>query len=354
MVDLDTRSASILKYIIKMSEPVTAAVIARNTGLSLRAVHYRMRRISAWLHESGVELKNKPNYGVLVLASNEKKEQLFKIVNLSSYYSQIERIYLILFKLITSDEPLIIKYFEVLLSTSRSTIVKDMEKSKEWLGDHGLILKSKPNFGFWVEGDESDIREGLLSCILNSAKEIGFHDELMCVCFAGGLSVLPHHNIVKEITNLFHCVDFRYLNSLLNTVIDLKLSDRAQFHFILRLGLMINRLKKSNGIRKIPSGLGDLKQLNEYFWSEFICRKIAEKFQIQINIEEITSITRFLIDAQISRPVKDKLSNFEIPNDLNKELIDMTDSFLCHIGCSHGFQLSHQERWSPHQPHNTG
>jgi transcriptional antiterminator/mannitol/fructose-specific phosphotransferase system IIA component (Ntr-type) len=331
MADIDSRSASILKYLTELSTPVSSDIIARQVGLTPRAVRYRMPKISAWLEEAGAELVNKPRYGIFIRASMQKKNQLHNQVSFSSFYSREERIYLILLKLLSSEEAVIIKQFEVLLSVSRSTIVQDISRAEEWLEDHGLKLLSKQNRGFWVEGDEADFREAILSCVLNGARDIGFQDDLMCFSFADSTAALPSHEFALSIKCLFQPVDFKYFNLLLNTVIDIQLSDRAQFHFILRLAIMLIRLKKRKPIRVIPSGLGDLKQLNEYYWTEFLCRKVAERFQLIINLEEITYITRFLIDAQVIRPLKMISDKSEKIEEFDKELICIIDSFLCQV-----------------------
>lgn len=331
MSDIDSRSASILKYLTELSTPVSADEIARQVGLTPRAVHYRMPQISDWLEDAGAELVYKPRYGVFIRASLEKKNQLRNQISFSSYFSREERVYLILLKLLSNEEPVIIKQFEILLSVSRSTIVLDMNRAKEWLENHEIKLLSKPNWGFWVDGEEADYREALLSCILNGARDIGFQDDLMCFSFADSTATLPPHDFTQSIGRLFQEIDINYLNLLLNTVIDIQLSDRAQFHFILRLAIMIIRLKKRKPTHIVSSGLGDLKQHNEYYWSEFICRKLAERFQLAINLEEITYITRFLIDAQVIRPLRIISENSEKAEEFDKELISIIDSFLCQV-----------------------
>jgi mannitol operon transcriptional antiterminator len=331
MADIDSRSALILKYLTDLTNPVSAEVIARQVGLTSRAVRYRMPQISAWLEEAGAVLINKPRYGVFVSASRELKNRLHNKVGCSAYFSKEERVYLILFQLLSKAEPVIIKQLEVLLSVSRSTIVQDIIKVEEWLEDHGVALMSKPNHGFWVEGDEADYRDALLSCMLNGSRDIGFQDELMCYCFADNMSLLPAHEFSQEISRFFNFVDFKYINQLLNTVIDIQLSDRAQFHLILRLAIMVTRLLKQETINMIPSGLGDLKQQNEYYWSEFICRKIAEQFQILINLEEVTVVTRFLLDAQVVRPINAILKKAENNEEFDKDLMNIIDAFLCQV-----------------------
>src|SRR4030065_1575315 len=181
MADIDSRSAAILRFLTKSTSPVSSEEISRQVGLTPRAVRYRIPQISAWLRNAGAEFVHKPRYGVFINASTERKEKLYgQVISHAFFYSPNDRIYLILLTLLSKTEPVIIKQLVSLLSVSRSTIVQDLHGAEEWLQDHGLRLASKPNRGFWVEGEEADYREALLSCVLNGARDIGFQDELLC------------------------------------------------------------------------------------------------------------------------------------------------------------------------------
>ncbi|HUV16054.1 MAG TPA: PTS sugar transporter subunit IIA [Pelolinea sp.] len=330
-MEINSRAAQILDFLLGQANPVSAEEIGRQLKLTPRAVRYRMPQIAALLNEFTVEVINKPRIGIQIIAGEQVKSLIKSKINLSTYYSKSEREYIILFLLLSASTPVIIKQIEYLLSVARSTISKDIKNLKEWVKDYGLVISSKPNYGFWMEGDESDFREALLSCVLTGAKAFGFQDEFLCYCFADYQIYLPPNEFSRQVSEYFSNIDFLFINQLLNTIIDIQLTDRTQFHFILRLAIMLKRLSSGNLISAIPKGLGDLKQLHEYYWSEFIFRKISEKYQIPGGLEEISWITEFLIDAQANRPVESIKEGLDQNALFKEDLVRMVNTFLCRV-----------------------
>lgn len=331
MRELDSKAAHVLNYLSTLNTPVSAGKVAEHIGLTPRSIHYRLPQIAAWVGDYGLKLVVKPHFGLFIEGPPEKKRQIKKYITSNIYFSPVERIYIILLQLLSSSDATIINQLAFLLSVSRSTIAKDFNRVEVWLSDHGLTLKSKPNYGFWIEGKENDFRDAILSCMINGSHEFGIHNEFMRFCFADAEKEVFKDSFGKLISDYFKPVDLHYLNNLLNTIIDIRLSDRAQFFLILHLAIQIVRLQSGKSLNTICPGLGDLKQLHEFYWSEFIASKISETLKSSLGIEEISYITRYLRDAQAIRPMFCDSSSLQNIDESDRILIGAVDSFLCQL-----------------------
>lgn len=328
MMEIDSRTALILQFLSEQSQPASAQKIASHTGLSVRTVHYRLPQLRLLLEDLNIPLVIKPGTGIYLDSPLNQKKKLVHDLKPVTVYSPSEREYLILMQLLIADEPIIIKKFQFLLAISRSTAVKDLSNVEAWLVDHKMKLVRKPNFGFWIEGDEEDLRDALLACMVNGSWEFKIQNELMRFCFG------DDHHLEKNafgmlIISFFKHVKFILLNDLLNSVLDLKLSDRVLFHLILRLAILITRLKHGRMIDHIHAGLGDLKRINAYYWAEFIASHVNENYQVRPGLEEISYITSFLLDAQSNRPIKPADAGPDAMDGFDPHLVEAIDSLIC-------------------------
>jgi hypothetical protein len=84
-------------------------------------------------------------------------------------------------------------------------------------------------------------------------------------------------------------INFYYLNNILNTILDIHITDRNNYRLILRLAILIARIKRGGKIGLICPGLGDFKQKNEYYWVEFVTKRICKYYEISLGLEEVST-----------------------------------------------------------------
>lgn len=305
MREIDSCTAEILRFLLQISVPMSSKKISQSIGISTRAVHYRLNRIRGVLEENNITLHIKPNFGILLVTTEDKKKRLLEKINEVTFFPKEKRIYIILFTLLSSSQPFNLRYFEELLSVSRSTVVKEITLAKKWFSKFNVILNSKPNFGYWVEGQENALRESFFNCILFGSYEFKQQNGLMEYCFLGRVKNNSSNTFMRMVENYFSEVDFYHLNSLISTLFDVQLTDQSNYCLILRLAILIKRCKKGKTIRNICSELGDFIQKNEYYWAEFLSTRISKFYNFSLGLEEISFITKYLFDAQIKRPVVD-------------------------------------------------
>jgi len=329
--DLDCRTAEILRTLCKNQTPLSATRIGQEIGSTARSVNYHLNRIKPWLKKNGISVISKPNFGIALDATVEQITELGETIQRYVYYSKGKRIYIILFALLTKDTPLQIQDFEEILSISRSTAINSLHEARAWLYDYHLMLKSKPNCGYWIEGKETNIREALYQCIMKGSCEFHLQNELMEFCFSGKSRSERYISFIGMVSEYFFDTNIFYINNLINTILDIKLSDRSNYSLILKLAIMISRCRQKKFISIMCPGLGDIKQKNEYYWAEFLGKRFSKYFDITIGLEEISFIIRFLIDSQTRRPLDKHSSESSELKDLDQKLCDAIDSFLCQV-----------------------
>ncbi len=150
-------------------------------------------------------------------------------------------------------------------------------------------------------------------------------------CFSGKTKSERYFSFIGMVSEYFCKINYFYINNLINTIIDIKLSDRSNYSLILKLAIMISRCRKKKFISIICPGLGDIKQKHEYYWAEFLGKRFRDYFNITIGLEEISYIIQHLIDAQARRPLEQGLRESSDLKALDQKLSDAIDSFLCQV-----------------------
>lgn len=137
------------------------------------------------------------------------KQEVSYLVSTIGYYdytlSQHERLLVMALLLIVSDDFVTLADCADFMSISRSTLVKDIEQVREFLGIHGLQLVSKSNHGMNLKAKESAIRDFILSMLINRLDEVKrFFSQthiLLQKRLSTSLELLFIQNIVHECEN---------------------------------------------------------------------------------------------------------------------------------------------------------
>lgn len=137
--------------------------------LSPRQVNYSLKGVNTWLAEKGIALKVTPGVGVELDCSPEQTRLLLNEIGAKSRLQLVltagQRQQLLSLILITASEPLILMQIQRLAEISRATILKDLDEIEAWLGEWGITLVRKPNFGIQVEAPELACQQALAALI---------------------------------------------------------------------------------------------------------------------------------------------------------------------------------------------
>ncbi len=164
------------------------ATIAERTQLTPRQVSYCLKSAQGWLEQRGVNLLVTPGVGVLLERTPDQQQRM--VDELADYnelqivLSPGERQQLLCLHLLTSDDPLILVQLTRSTQTSRTTVLRDLDEVGAWVGQFGLELERRPNYGFAVAGPELARRQALSSLLWG---ENPFGDPLTSMTYQQGL-----------------------------------------------------------------------------------------------------------------------------------------------------------------------
>jgi mannitol operon transcriptional antiterminator len=169
MAALTTRQRDLLKALLDADAPMGTEELATKMRLTPRQVNYGLKGAKSWLLQRGIELQVTPGVGIVLDCSQEQSEKLRQSLSSPRHIQIIlsagQRQQLFALVLLVAEGPLFLSELEQLAQVSRSTVSKDLDAVDTWVGQRGLPLIRRPNFGIWPEEGEN-IRQELIAALL--------------------------------------------------------------------------------------------------------------------------------------------------------------------------------------------
>lgn len=154
---LDSRCQSMLDWLMSVDEYVSVSDIANEKKVSKRSVYYDLCKINDWLeHYKIARIEIERSRGIFV--SQMQKEQIVNVIEEtqeeSSYvFSPMERIRIIICRIIYSDRPIYIEDLMSYCDVSRNTIFNDLKVVTNRLLEYDLNLTYETRKGYQIQGD---------------------------------------------------------------------------------------------------------------------------------------------------------------------------------------------------------
>lgn len=319
-MELNKRCIEILNYLIEKDDYVKTEELAEIYNLTDRAIRYNIDKIETFLVKNGFEyFERQYNLGIRLIKDERLKEFLKGFIGndsgISRYhysYSKDERMKFIATKLLQSNQPVNISYFESKLNISKNTVLKELDFLEKWLSDRGLELIRKPKLGITVEGKEADKRRAIMELVSDTVTPEDI------------LNYTSKKIVQTKINNLqfdilFSDINLDFLDGLLRDAeIELgrKFSDEAYGGLITHLAIMIKRIQLNKEIYLPDIDMENIKQDMEYKAAQAIISKIEEKFSINIPETETGYIALHLLGAKMLKHNDQFRNNEAIPDGL--------------------------------------
>lgn len=244
--------------------------------------------------------------------ANEQKSEKQK----EKYEPSEERQYMILRELLFNDEPILIDELSDECFVSRSTISNDLTKMKPLLEPYHLKIKSKPNAGIYIDGNEQNKRHFIMKYF--------FMERLQ-----------KNMTSFSSFTEYFTTIS---IEEILIIVLDecreanLKLSDYIIYNIVMHIALAIKRVEEGNRIEHL--NVGDVKKDSvEYQVAEKILSRLTNSLHRTIPDEEVNYIVLHLRSKVETETVyaKDPYSKDEITSQLVTQLNKVDEETGLHL-----------------------
>ena len=330
--DINTRQQNIIRELLEAHGKITLAELAEKIGLNARVIRYNMNIVRSWLQTSSVEFINKPGYGVEVVASQQKKNDLLETINALEdcdlVLSRKQRIRIMLLYLLTASEPVSAKKVSEVENFSRSTIFKDIQGVESWLGRFNIQLLKRSAKGLWIEGREVSRRFALVRLIREELGDKRWHR--LFGYFEN------HHYFTSDAIS--HCIadfinqlrlDFTYqLILYIEENINRCMSLKSQVEIMIYLGIMTQAIKEGKSIHgKVDK---NVTATDEYAVAQVLGYQIGKEFQIAPNPKEIELLTALIIGSRWENsPSREINDSNHIPSSYKSEQIAQQIINIC-------------------------
>ncbi|MGC8690753.1 MAG: BglG family transcription antiterminator [Caldisericum sp.] len=169
MVKIKGRILKALLYLLECDYPVSLKKVSEDTGININTLRKDVQSISDFLKNYELSIVARPNVGIKIEGSNEKKKILKEELRITEdiFNSTENKIWLASYLLLASKRTPTIEELSDILDKSRPTINAYIKKIREWLKDFNIILIGEPGRGYVIKGEEYDIRSAIKSSIKN-------------------------------------------------------------------------------------------------------------------------------------------------------------------------------------------
>ncbi|WP_287841988.1 BglG family transcription antiterminator [Caldanaerobacter sp.] len=304
IITLNDRSKQILMKLINSNEPIKISELAKLFNVSSRTIRYDLDAIDEFLKYNNLpQLIRKPNVGVKFSELLEHRNKALSFLDtLSPYYynlSQKERVNVILSELIQQRDYITINTLAEKLMVSRSTVISDLKKVKEWLEERGLYLKALPKYGVKVVGDEKQLRRAAIE-LLTEAIDIDKALDIVKAPFYGR-SLGGSGQIAK----LFEDIDIPYIEQCVQIAereLETIFSDAAFSGLVIHIAIAIKRIQLGKNIVMPKEELKALEMTKEFAVASNIAKMLEDRFNVSIPVDEIGYITIHLLGSNVAKP----------------------------------------------------
>lgn len=318
---LKERQQKILKQLLTADSQFTTNQLADKLDVSARTIRSDIKAINCWLEDTyGGKIKTKPRVGVWLEMGNKDRELLKEELefgpNTFSPDSKEGRIVYIIKRLLETDERLTATQLAEELYVSRTTINHDLHQVEDWLSEHNLKLKKKPNWGMKLIGAEKDLRSAVSHLLATTADMSRLFDSFDYVPQRDEGNKLYINNL-NQIQKIIDQPDLPLIKRVIHEVqeeYNFKFTDQAYSGLVIHLAIALRRIKSGESIELPDYDLGEVESTEEYTMAEQIVQRLEEELSLSIPQAEVGYITLHLLGAKVK----------EMPNEKSKQEVGVS------------------------------
>lgn len=277
---MDKRSNQILNQLLAGGR-LQLAEISERYQISERIVRKKIRELNDELNESGLPPVSINGEGILRFEGREEGllEQIQKFIMRNDFYtyhlSKNERKTILAMLLLNHEKYVTAAWISEYISTSRNTVISDLNDLKDWFLKNNMKLISQVQKGYIVEASEGDIRSGMLKLL-----ELNLDEEKYG---AMGAFHVFGHLLLKEIQYQGRYETIQKVLREEELRHDCFLSDFSFSVAVYELLILVERVKKGKTLEqeRQPDWV-NASQSSKYPLSRSVLDRLAEEFSLDI------------------------------------------------------------------------
>lgn len=281
---MDKRSNQILNQLLAGGR-LQLAEISEKYQISERIVRKKIRELNDELNESGLPSVSINGEGILRFEVREEGllEQIQKFIMNNDFYtyhlSKNERKTILAMLLLNQEKYVTAAWISEYISTSRNTVISDLNDLKDWFLKHNMKLVSQVQKGYIVEASEGDIRSGMLKLL-----ELNLDEEKYG---AMGAFHVFGHLLLKEIQYQGRYETIQKVLREEELRHDCFLSDFSFSVAVYELVILAERVKKGKTLEQERQPDWENASLSsKYPLSRAVLDRLAEEFSLDIPAAE--------------------------------------------------------------------
>lgn len=322
---MDKRSNQILNQLLKEGE-LELKEASKQYQVSERIIRRKIKELNDELRANGLALIDINSEGVLHLEDRgeDLREQFRQFIKENNFYtyhlSKNERKTILAMLLLNADEYVTAAWISEYVSTSRNTIISDLNDLKDWFQKNNMNLISQVQKGYVVHASEGDIRSGMLKLL-----ELNLDEEkygMMGAYHAFG------HLLLKEIQYQGCYEQIQRILKEEETRHDCFLSDFSFSVAVYELVILVNRIKKGKTLEhERQKEWGSTVQSSKYPLSRAVLDRLGREFSFQVPEAEVENFVFCLRRKSYLKSGTNNVDQLVIPVLIGEVIYRITSRF---------------------------
>lgn len=285
------RIQEITKILLQQEKYLTIQTLSNQLNVSQRTIHNDLASVDFKDFIYPAVLSKKPNKGIKLLLSHDVKVQLHKKIknSIDIKNNKEDDFSNIMLKLLCQNEPITIDDLADELFISSSSLYPLLNKISDYSNEFSCKLTHKKGKGYFLEGNEINIRELFYAFITNLLKldEVSLSYPRIN---SKTEEILTYFLLEKEYNSLIHIL--KISEDMINT----NYVDEDYNQLLVQLTILILRVREDRTIN--DSSLNGLLNTQEYYCATLIKTYIEKDFILSLNEYEICYITSLLLGTR--------------------------------------------------------
>jgi mannitol operon transcriptional antiterminator len=324
MVEIRGRHIKIILYLLEQKYPVSASKISKEIDVNINTLRKDSPQFENFLKKNGLSLIAKPKIGLKIDGPYEKIESLKekltflgnKLLDRKGKIWYTAEIFLSKEKIPTIED--LCEFLDI----SRPTTVKYIREVKEWLSKKRIEVFGKPGFGYYIKGDEEDIRDAIIDSIKNFLE---FEFQTVALEFAQG-------NLKHNLLGVFENTNLDAIKKFIDetqTYIKKRFVDEDLLNLAISIAVSIKRIKRDHKINLETKKIAEILYNPISLTIKDNIYNLEEQFQVRFTEEEISYLALKFIGAK-TQDIEDTrgfITNSKFKK-IAEEITSLTDELL--------------------------